>query len=92
LTAVKRRNRIVVFRLTEDEYEFLRGACHTAGGRNLSDFTRSEVLTRLASAPEIANFSALDQRLEEMQAQLQSVLALLETTVRYDALERRLDR
>jgi len=39
------RNRIVVFRLSQDEYDRLRAACAAAGGRNLSDFTRSELLT-----------------------------------------------
>lgn len=45
----KPRNRIVVFRLSQDEYGRLREACERRGGRNISDFTRSEVLAYLQS-------------------------------------------
>jgi hypothetical protein len=45
MTSLHQRNRIVVFRLSQDEYDRLRAACNAAGGRTLSDFTRSELLT-----------------------------------------------
>ena len=44
MPALHHRNRIVVFRLSQDEYDRLRAACDAAGGRTLSDFTRSELL------------------------------------------------
>src|SRR5690242_15856387 len=50
---LKPRNRIVVFRLTEEEYECLKSACSLSGGRTLSDYTRSELLSIVHSnSPE----------------------------------------
>lgn len=45
----KLRNRMVVFRLTQEEYDHLKGVCEERGGRNLSDFTRSELMTFLGA-------------------------------------------
>jgi len=42
-----RRNRLVVFRLSEEEYVRLKTASERNGARNLSDFTRGEVLSFL---------------------------------------------
>lgn len=65
------RNRMVVFRLTQEEYENLRCVCSERGGRNLSDFTRSELLAFLGSEPltEVVErqFSDVRQRLGELQ-------------------------
>jgi len=74
----KPRNRIVVFRLSQEEYESLKEACGRAGARNLSDFTRSEVLECLNSdafGGHLARrFISLEQRIEFMQFQLNSLL------------------
>ncbi len=50
MTVTKRRDRLLVFRLTEEEHEVLRQACLSRGGRSLSDFARSELLGSLHSA------------------------------------------
>jgi len=39
-----RKDRIVVFRLTESDYASLTTACRRAGARNLSDFARSVLM------------------------------------------------
>ena len=44
-----RRDRLVIFRLSQDEYEKLKAASERHGARNLSDFTRGEVLNALHS-------------------------------------------
>lgn len=44
------RNRVVVFRLTQDEFRSLQLACDLQGARNISEFTRSEILASLGSA------------------------------------------
>jgi Mobilization protein NikA len=46
MSILKQRNRIVVFRLTDEEYESLKRAS-LRSGRTLSDFTRSELLMRI---------------------------------------------
>ena len=38
------RNRIVVFRLTQREYDHLKSASRRTGARNISEFARSEIL------------------------------------------------
>jgi hypothetical protein len=65
------RNRLVVFRLTEEEYETLKRACAEKGARNLSEFTRSRVLgiarTDFAGAMLQKRFLAIEQQLESLQ-------------------------
>ncbi|HLY16482.1 MAG TPA: hypothetical protein VKR61_04630 [Bryobacteraceae bacterium] len=74
----KPRNRVVVFRVSQDEYSSLKEACDRAGARNLSDYTRSEVLGRLHSEVPGAHlerkFESLEQRIEGMQSLLDSLL------------------
>ena len=61
MSALSPRNRIVVFRLSQDEFETLKGACAEKGGRNLSEFTRSELLNFLnAQPPEYLIHNKLD--------------------------------
>src|SRR3954462_5115289 len=49
VSSLNPRNRMVVFRLTQEEYTRLRDACKSKGGRNLSEYTRSELLAMLQS-------------------------------------------
>ncbi|HXM45730.1 MAG TPA: hypothetical protein VN924_31125 [Bryobacteraceae bacterium] len=74
----KPRNRIVVFRLSQEEYQSLKEACDRAGARNLSDFTRSEVLEYLnsdGSGGHMARrFTALEQQISLVQFQLNDLL------------------
>jgi hypothetical protein len=74
----KPRNRIVVFRLSQEEYHALLDACTRAGARNISDFTRSEVLQCLdpqaGSGPLARRFASLEQRIAVMQIQLNDLL------------------
>jgi DNA-binding transcriptional regulator GbsR (MarR family) len=48
----KRRTRIVLFRLTDDEYEALQSACAKRGARTISDFARKELLRSVARERE----------------------------------------
>ena len=49
MNSLEPRNRVVVFRLSQDEYQALKTACSVRGGRNLSEFTRSELLAMIQS-------------------------------------------
>lgn len=72
---------MVVFRLTQEEYENLRGVCAERGGRNLSDFTRSELLNFLGSEPlgELMEkrFSDMKQRLGQLQDAVGKLMILV---------------
>ena len=69
---LKRRNRFVVFRLTQEEYEDLKSACVSRGARNLSDFARSELLLAVER-----DGSEVLQRLAELQTWMNRVEQLL---------------
>lgn len=72
------RNRVVVFRLSQEEYRSLRQACDRRGARNLSDFTRTEVLSYLQSdalASHLGSrFAAIEQKVAALQADVNRVL------------------
>lgn len=70
----KPRNRVVVFRLSQEEYRSLQEACSRAGARNLSDFTRSEVLGHMnqetCGGRLAGHFAWLEQQIAAIQFQL----------------------
>ena len=72
------RNRVVVFRLSQDEYRSLKEACDRRGGRNVSDFTRSEVLEFLQSGTLNVHlyrrFEAIEQGIASLQSQFNNLL------------------
>jgi len=82
VTILKRRDRVLVFRLTQDEYDHLSTACSAKGGRNLSDFARSELLTVLQSGQQVnhlqGRLSMVEDRLSEVQLTLRQVTQILE--------------
>jgi uncharacterized protein (DUF1778 family) len=85
------RSRLVVFRLSEDEYRTLREACESRGGRNVSDFTRSEVLDYLKSVslPDNAQVrcAALEQEIAGLKAAVTHLNGWLETKSRAGGTE-----
>ena len=82
MTILRRRDRIVVFRLSQAEYAKLQSACLERGGASLSDFTRSELLAAIdghmqrdAGVP--GWFSELHQQLFEVRTTLQQMTQVL---------------
>ena len=77
MPALHQRNRIVVFRLSQDEYDRLRAACNAAGGRTLSDFTRSELLTLVQTGDGGSiierKFVEIDRKLSALQTMIKQV-------------------
>ena len=75
------RRRVVVFRLSQDEYDCLKRACFDKGARNLSDFTRSELLAVIRSGPPegvmYRRLSELERRLAEVQSSVEQIVQLL---------------
>jgi len=83
-----RRDRLVIFRLSQDEYQTLKAASESQGARSISDFTRGEVLSSLKRAAGNHNgqtFNSIEQRMAELQAimlRLQSVLEGVDSSVK----------
>ena len=77
MSVLKRRDRIVVFRLTQDEYKRLEKACATTGARNLSDYTRRELLDGVhspASGVQLeGRLFTFDKRLAEVQSAVRQI-------------------
>jgi hypothetical protein len=65
----KPRNRMLIFRLTEDEYESLQVASN--GSRSLSEFARAKLMGSLGPNP-------VDTQLSEIKTKVERLAALLE--------------
>ena len=85
MSALSPRNRIVVFRLSQDEFETLKCACAEKGGRNLSEFTRSELLNFLrAQSPEYlihSKLDAIERQLTGMRTDMQELSQLRDSGI-----------
>ena len=66
----KPRNRTLIFRLTQDEYDHLQAA--SSGARSLSDFARERLLGAIQPQPGI------DQQLTELKMTVERIAELLE--------------
>jgi hypothetical protein len=63
------RNRILIFRLTQDEYQTLQTA--SSGARSLSEFARAKLMESLGVSP-------LDAQLSELRNKVSRIEELLE--------------
>jgi hypothetical protein len=69
---LKRRDRSVIFRLSQDEYQQLRDACTKRGAASISSFARSELLRSIdpdglpGVAQQLSNLQSLMQRMAQM--------------------------
>jgi hypothetical protein len=72
------RNRVVVFRLAQEEYRKLKEVSSRNGARNISDFMRSELLAYIHSGTITEHlqqrFDSLERRIEELQSTTVSLL------------------
>jgi hypothetical protein len=72
------RNRVVVFRLAQDEYLRLKEVSSRNGARNLSDFMRSELLAYIHSGTLHEHlhrrFEALEESIQELRTTTVSLL------------------
>jgi hypothetical protein len=84
MSVLRPRNRLVNFRLSEDEFERLKASCALQGARSVSDFARSAVLERMemghAPAHSTARSYQVDNRLAELEAQMGQLLNLMHAT------------
>jgi hypothetical protein len=69
----KPRNRIVIFRLTQDEYRQLESVSTAGGARSLSEFARSKVLHG-SSEPSLAE---LKRKLDELAGAVEGLARIL---------------
>jgi hypothetical protein len=72
MAVTKPRNKILIFRLTQEEYQTLQSA--SSGARSLSDFARTKLLRSLGEP-------ALDQQLLELKSTVARIAEILERDV-----------
>ncbi|MBI1791633.1 MAG: hypothetical protein HYR60_29235 [Acidobacteria bacterium] len=72
--ALKRRDRIVVFRLSQDEYEGLKAVCAARRAPSISSFARSELLLAL----DRDRRPGLSQQLSSLQSSIRRMTQILE--------------
>ncbi|HXG35089.1 MAG TPA: hypothetical protein VNJ11_17115 [Bryobacteraceae bacterium] len=76
------RNRLVIFRLSETEYERLLAACRRDAARSLSDYVRDAVIGCAASPrggeTAQAALKRLAGRIRQLEAQVGRLVARLE--------------
>jgi hypothetical protein len=87
MVVLRRRYRLVTFRVHSEEYELLTKACMDSGARSISEFSRTAVLQKVEQteharpgtlAGDLATLSdrlaELDAALEETRKKIRSVL------------------
>lgn len=76
MSVLKRRSRMISFRLSEDEYTGLKNLCVNEGARSVSDMARDAV-HRLITKPSLPN-----NQLETVVQVLQSRIEVLDMEVK----------
>ena len=83
MSILKPRNRLVNFRLTDEEFSYLREACGAQGARSISDFARGAVLRQAerSSSAGAKPGGSWDSPSTQSLAELQSMMVHLEARV-----------
>jgi len=85
MSVLRPRNRLVNFRLSEDEFEKLKASCALQGARSISEFARSSVLDRVeqptsAHASPQGRIFHLDNKVSELELRVGQLINLLQNT------------
>ena len=83
MAILKRRSRMISFRLSEDEYANLRSVCETEGARSVSDLARDAVhrlIRKDAEIPVENILRAIEGRLDTLDLQVQQLTAVVGQT------------
>ena len=85
MSVLRPRNRLVNFRLSEDEFDRLRASCALQSARSVSDFARSAVLDRMELSNPGSHTSTprqfqVDNRIAELESQMGQLLNLINAT------------
>jgi hypothetical protein len=85
MAVLTRRTRIVNFRLSEGEYDYLKSLCLSRGARSISDYARATICQEIqaqTSDPDArmgATVQRLDGKVEELERELKRLKDLIMT-------------
>jgi hypothetical protein len=83
MSVFKPRNRLVNFRLSDEEFDKLKALCPMHGARSISDFARSSVLERLEKVPSQLLETAplptrpVDDKVVQLEARVDQLMSLM---------------
>ena len=94
MSVIRPRNRLVYFRVSEDEYKQFNQLCKSAGARSISDLARS-AMERMVSESKAAGrqdevvkrLNILDEVIAELSTRLQKVNRLVDSNEDHQASE-----
>lgn len=84
MSVLKPRNRLVNFRLSDEEFAAMNAACEKSGARSLSDFARGAVLYAVEQADRGVRVTAeastvpLDGMIAQLERRIEQILRLLD--------------
>jgi hypothetical protein len=70
MSVIKRKNRMISFRLSDEEYDALRTVCESHGVRSVSDFARLAI-ENLIAGDGLPPQAAVHSRLEALNSRVQ---------------------
>jgi len=88
MSVLKRRTKLVSFRLSDEEYERLQGACVAEGARSISDFARAALQRTVTGQNPLAELPAesvgsgtreLIDTMRELNRQLSQLVSLAQS-------------
>ncbi|HSB16151.1 MAG TPA: hypothetical protein VLE22_16980 [Bryobacteraceae bacterium] len=82
MSVLRPRNRLVNFRLSQQEYETVKAVYAFTGARSISDFARTAVLrsagaTEASHGPAQSPLSNLEHKVAELESRVTSLIRLL---------------
>lgn len=69
--------RVVMFRISEPEFEAIRAACEMSGARSFSAFARNAVLSQTSAGAGVDPVNELQSRVGRLEQSLQALHAIL---------------
>ncbi len=83
MTVLKRRSKMVSFRLSEEEYEGLKHICIAVGARSLSDIARDAVQRLLGNSTEATSegdvgLRRLHERVDALASEVKRLASLVD--------------
>ncbi|MBV6430648.1 MAG: hypothetical protein IANPNBLG_00764 [Bryobacteraceae bacterium] len=82
----KPRNRLVNFRLSEEEFEKLRASCALTGARSISDFARAAVMRSVGAGPDLSTIgerggemktNQIDQKVHDLESRVTALMNMI---------------
>lgn len=82
MSVFRPRNRLVNFRLSDEEFDRLRLSCGAHDCRSISDFARQAVMDKIARGPESepGRLRSLDHKVAELESRVAQLLNLIHVT------------